>query len=402
MRVQIAFDLAPNGVGNWFTLDDATKGALNNTTYKLAGDVLVDVTSKVRSVSVKRGRSRQLDKFTAGAANIVLSNRDRTFDPLNASSPYYGNIIPGKEVVITHNDQAVYVGNVADWNFGYDLGGDSTAEPSVSDGFSYLAQQVVAAGTATAQLSSARIGTALSQLGWPLLKRQISTGAATLDADVIPPDTNALNYLQKVETSEVGAFFIGKQGFAVFKSRTDLQAYTSGVTFGTGGIPFSGIDVVYGIEEMTNKVSVTYTAGSVVAGTAVANDTASQAKYGVMAQQYDTLLASSTDAATFANWQVNQYSEPRYRVNSITVPLGRLTSAQLSSVLGLELGDEVQVTWTPGGVGSALSQIVTIDGIEHQATPDWYEVTFTLSQALAAFILDNTTFGVLDQNVLGF
>ena len=99
-RVQIAFDLSANGVGDYFTLDDATKGVLDNATYKLGGDVLVDVTAKVRSVQVRRGRSRQLERFTAGNANIVLDNRDRAFDPLNTASAYYGSILPGKQVIV--------------------------------------------------------------------------------------------------------------------------------------------------------------------------------------------------------------------------------------------------------------------------------------------------------------
>ncbi len=65
MKVEIAFDLAANGLGSFFTLDDPVKGKLDNTLYVLGGDVLVDVTSTVRQVSVKRGRNRQLEKFTA-------------------------------------------------------------------------------------------------------------------------------------------------------------------------------------------------------------------------------------------------------------------------------------------------------------------------------------------------
>ena len=72
MKVEIGFNLSVNGVGNWFTLDDATKGKLDNVTYKLAGEVLVDVTSKARDVSVRRGRSRTLERFTAGVASVIL------------------------------------------------------------------------------------------------------------------------------------------------------------------------------------------------------------------------------------------------------------------------------------------------------------------------------------------
>ena len=400
-RVQIAFDLAANGVGSYFTLDDATKGVLDNATYKLAGDVLVDVTSKVRAVSVKRGRSRQLDRFVSGSANLTLDNRDRAFDPTNASSAYYGSIVPGKQITIDRDGIPVYAGNVADWNFLSEIGGDATAEPSCTDGFAYLAQQTVTPGTHTAQATGARIAAVLTDVGWPAAQRSIATGQATLDADYVGSNVNALSYLQKVgDYSEPGAFFISKDGLATFKDRAQLQAYTSGVTFGSGATDIRFVDfaVVYGIEEMVNAIAVTYTAGTVVAGTATASSATSQAKYGVIDQSVETLLASAADAQALANWQVALYSEPQYRVDSVTVNLDGITAAQVAQVLALELGDAVSVT-PPNG---SVAQIVSIDGIEHSMAVMQHTITFTMSQTLAAFILDSSLFGVLDADVLGF
>jgi hypothetical protein len=403
MKVQIAFDLNANGVGDYFTLDDATKGVLDGATYKLAGDVLVDVTSTVRSVQVRRGRSTQLERFTAGNANLTLDNRTRAFDPLNTASPYYGSILPGKEITIERDGKAIYSGNVADWNFAYDISGDSLAMPSAVDGLAIVAQQTRTPGTATAQLTGDRVNAVLTEIGWPLPQRSIAAGQATLDADVVGDNVNALAYLSQVaDVSEPGAFFVGKTGAMTFRDRAQLQAYTSGVTFGPSGIPFTGIGIDYGSESLANAVSVTYTAGTVVAGTAVATDTTSQTRYGVVDKTYATLLATAADAQALANWQVALYAEPQYRVDSLTVSLDGITATQAGQVLDLELGDAVQVTWTPNGVGAAVTQIVSIDGIEHQADPAQHLVTFTMSQTLAAFILDDPTFGVLDSDVLGF
>jgi hypothetical protein len=403
MRVQIAFDLNANGVGDYFTLDDATKGVLDNVTYELAGDVLVDVTDRVRSVQVRRGRSTQLEKFTAGNANLVIDNRDRALDPLNASSPYYGSILPGKEILIDHDGYPIYAGNVADWNFTYDLNGDSLAEPSAVDGFAIIAPQVRTPGTAISQKTGARVAAVLTEIGWPLAQRDISTGQATLDADVVGDNVNALAYLSQVaDVSEPGALFVSKTGAMTFRDRADLQAYTSGITFGPSGIPFTGISVDYGSEQLVNSVNVTFPNGAVVAGTAIASDATSQTRYGVIDKTYTTLLDTLDDAQALANWQVALYAEPVYRVNTLTVNLSGITSIQAGQVLDLELGDAVQVSWTPNGIGSAITQIVSIDGISHEATPSMHSVTFDLSQTLAAFILDDAVFGVLDDDILGF
>ena len=401
-RVQIAFDLSATAGVNFFTLDDADKGVLDNTAYLLGGDVLIDVTQYVRDFSVKRGRSTTLQKFTAGQANVTLDNRTRIFDPTYAAGTYYGQILPRKQIVIDRDSEVIYTGLVEDWNFNYDVSGQSLAEVSASDGFTLVANQTRTAGTATAQATGARVAAVLTEIGWPLTRRSISTGQATLDADVVSADDNALNYLQKVETSEPGALFIGKAGDFTFRDRADLQTYTSGLTFGGTGIPFTGMGVVFGVEELLNVSSVTFTAAGVIAGTAIATDAASQTAYGTIDETIDTLLASSADATALANWRVGTLSQPKYRIDAITISLEGCTAAQALQVLDVELGDVATVTWTPNSIGSAISQIVTVDQIAHDAAPDRHDVTFTMSETIAAFILDDAIYGVLDDDILGF
>lgn len=403
MKVQIAFDLAANGVGDFFTLDDTTKGVLDNVNYTLAGEVLVDVTDTVRQVSIKRGRNRQLEKFTAGNASIVLDNRDRAYDPTNAASPYFGSIVPRKEVVISDVGVTLYTGQVADWNYNYSVTGDSTADVNCVDGLTLLVDPVLTAGTATPELPSARINSVLDNVNWPETKRVLSTGNVTLDADVIEADkVKALDYLNKVAVSEPGALFVNTVGDIVFRDRNDLQNAARSVVFGTGGIPFVDIAVEYGVEEMANNVSVTYYGGTAVAGTAVSTDADSITAYGTFDATYDTLLASLDDAQELADWQVGLYSRPQYRVDRITVQLDGLTTTDQQTLLGLELSDLVTVTWTPNNVGDALSQVVSIDSIELSASPASRQISFGLSQTTAAFILDDPLLGVLDASILGF
>ena len=397
MQATIAMSLYANGVGNYFTLDDATKGVLDGTTYVLAGDVAVDVTSDLRAVQIKRGRSRQLSKYVAGTANLLLTNSARKYDPTYAAGPYYGSIVPGKEVVVSHAGYTLAILNVADWNLDYDLGSDDTASAACVDGFQQLAQKTATAGTATAQLTGARIGAYLTDAGWPSGARAISAGQATLGADVISSTQNSLAYLQKVEASEPGAFFISKNGLAVFKDRADLQTFTSNVTIGTGGIGFTDIQVVYGIEELYTSVTVNYTGGGLTV-----SDATAIVNYGPLGLTVDSLLASSGDATDLANWLLSKYKDPTYRIGSVTFNMDGITSDQVGQLLSLELGDMVLVTFTPANLGAALSQYVSVEGISHDATAALYTMTLSLGETFAAFQLDSTTFGVLDVNALGY
>jgi hypothetical protein len=121
-----------------------------------------------------------------------------------------------------------------------------------------------------------------------------------------------------------------------------------------------------------------------------------------MDASYATLLSSPTEAAALASWLVGLYAQPQYRVDSLTVRLEAISAGNKASVLDLELGDVVLVEFTPSGVGAVVSQIVSIDQISHQISIDRHDVTFTLSETLAAFILDDALFGVLDEDILGF
>ena len=371
-QVLLSVDLSSNGVGDWFTLDDPVKGVLDNTTYKLAGDLLVDITGWVRNLTTKRGRSRQLEKFTAGSCSVVLDNRQRLFDPTMAESPFYGSIIPRKQVIVSKNGIPVFSGNVQDWNFDYFVSGDATATMENSDGFAFVSQRSVPVGTSTAQLTGSRVTAVLDAIYWPIGQRAIDPGTRTVGADTIPVNTNALNYLQKVETSENGALFMGKDGNFTFKD-SGAHPFT-GVTFGPAGIPFIDYKVVYGTEELWNRVKVSW-----LSGTEMAEDTASQDTYGVFETTYETLLSTNTAAQALAAELLAEYKQPKYRVDEITVRVDGVDTGSQSQVMSLELADKILVEWTPK-FGGAISQYCIIDAISHRAGIKEHYITFTLSE----------------------
>mgnify|MGYP003336357952 CR=1 FL=1 len=57
----------------------------------------------------ERGRDSELDFDGAGSAGFTLINRDRTYDPLYTSGPWYGYLTPGRQVKITSTYNATTV-----------------------------------------------------------------------------------------------------------------------------------------------------------------------------------------------------------------------------------------------------------------------------------------------------
>jgi len=409
-RVRIAFDLAAGGVGDFFTLDDPVKGELDDAPFGLAGDILEDVTDDVETVTVRRGRSRELERYQAGSLTVVLDNSGRKYDPAagTAITPFGASMRPRKAVSVTTAGFPVFAGVVDDWDLEYRLNGDHVASVKTVDGFVFLANQEIEPHTTTPQTTGARIESILdrSEIAWPAGRRDINTGVATLQADAIggtanPAPVNALQYLQKIDESEQGALFIGADGSLVFRDRPSLQILTNTVFADDGtGIPFTNIDASFGSEELRNRVTVTRLNG----GTATAVNTASVTEYGAIDFEIrDTLLADDTQAQTLADVIVARFAEPLLRVNGIEVVLNVLSAQHVDEVLALDLGSLVQVKYTPSGIGETIDQFVRLDSIEHNITAAQHRIRFSFSQGEApALVLDSATFGILDTNTLGF
>lgn len=404
-RVRIAFDLAAGGSGDFFTLDDPVKGALDNTDFKLAGDILEDVTSDVRSISVRRGRSRQLEQFQAGAATVALRNDGRKYDPSagTAITPFGASMRPRKQIVIEANGQRVFTGVVDDWDLLYSLDGNHIASVDSVDGFVFLAGQTLDAHTFSEESTGSRVESVLArpEVSWPV-GTNIVAGNATVQGDTVGAQgpVNVLQYLQRVELAEPGALFVDAAGELTFRSREDLQNATD-VVFADSdaGIRFSGIQVAFGAEELRNRAFIARQG----AGTVTATNQASIDVYGPIDYSItDSLLSSDAQAQELADFLVNIYAEPQLRIDRLEIDLTKIPLADVNKVLGLELGDVIQVLYTPSGIGDEIDRFAAIDAITHTIDSDRHVVSLDVSQTIAGFVLDSAALGVLDEGSLGF
>ena len=396
-RVYIGFDLAASG-GNLFILNDTTKGVLDSA-YVLGGDVLTDVTEYVSSVSVNRGKSRELDRYTAGQASVTLHNDSRIFDPFNTDSPYYSQILPRKPVAIETNGERVFTGFIDDWDLTYEIAGKSFASISVVDGFFRLSSAELETYTNISELSSERITTVLNkpEVAWPIANRSIAVGKTTLQADEVPENTNVLQYLQTIEITENGQLFIDRSGSLVFKNRATVPPLTTAITFTDDATPnaikYTNIGVVYGSENLYNRVTVTRAGGE----PQVRDSLGSQNLYGVAAYSLDGLLLETDfEASQLAGYLVGLYDEPELRINDIVVTLHDKNSEEIDNLITIEIGDVTQVVFTPNKIGSPISQYVIVTGIENGIGIDSHTITFKFgSVSVFPLILDNPIYGRL-------
>jgi hypothetical protein len=406
-KVEIGFDLRGAG-GPFLVLDDPVAGRLDDPDWVLGGTIFIDITGDVTGFSIRRGKANDIANFSSGEAVVELNNQNRYYDPTYEASPYFGNIIPKRQVRISTNGTIQYFGSVDDWNLAYSSNGDAIASFVTSDGFAELTNQTLPASTATPQFSGARVNAVLDSpfVEWAPDNRQIDTGSAYLGPDVIADGTSALAYIQKVEQSELGRFFIAKDGKATFQDRTVAPSSVGLIELSnTGtGIPYQDLVVMYGSEDLANEIVAT----SVITNTQViANDTDSQNAYGIYNLTLnDLLLNDDTQLTDTALFLASKYSQPQYRFDALNVRLNSLTLAEQNQILGLELGSVVKVTFLPSNLPPAIVRYAEIIRLNHSVDiAGEHIVNFGLATVdLTYLILDDPVFGMLDtnSNVLGF
>jgi hypothetical protein len=401
--VEIGFDLT-SPTGPFFTLDDPVKGKLDNTDFTLAGFAFYDITNYVTGIDLSRGKSDNIANISSGNLVVELNNRTRAFDPEYLDSPFVGNILPKRQVRYTVNGIQQYAGVLDDWGLVYTPDGDAVADFSASDGFVYLNNQTLAAATATAQLSGARINAILDDpfVQWPASERNIATGVTTLGANVVADGQNVLSYLQQIELGELGLFYIGKDGNAVFKARTFAPSSSGVPKFaddGTG-IGYQNLIIAYGSEDLVNEVAST----SVITNTEVLSvDAASQDEYGIFNNTFTDLLLSTTEQVIdFNATLLKKYADPVYRFSELQVRLNNLDLTNQNKVLNLELGDFVQVVFTPSGIPPAINKYAQVIRANHSVDLSGeHIVTLGLNTLNFTYlILDDLVFGRLDEGAL--
>ena len=406
MQVLVGFQ-STTGFGSAFELNDAFYGVLDTAGRgTLGGVIFADLTSLVESVSITRGRSRQLDQFNAGTAVIAFDNASQILNPSNTASIYYPFVLPRCPVQILANGIPIYTGLITDWNLDYDISNQDMMYASCSDQFTVLANQSLNAVTPSAQVSGARINTVLDlpEIAYQGA-RAIDTGSSTLGAFAISQDENCLNYLQLVNTSEQGYLFMSANGTLTFKGRASVLNPVAGATFNTDGtgIRYQSLINQFGDELLYNYIVTKSDAG--VAQTT--SDAASIALY--QSQQYSlTGLLNSTTAevAGLGNYLLGKYKNPVLRFTGLSTEMSALSATDQNIVLNLDMTSICSVVKNfVVGTPATETQTLIVSGISHNITPGSHIVSYTFesTDGNQYFTLNDAIFGTLSTtNLLSF
>jgi hypothetical protein len=255
------------------------------------------------------------------------------------------------------------------------------------------------------QTSSQRIATLLSMGSWMSDGSDLGVGNSTVQA-IQTGGKTLLSAMKECEAAEQGRLFIAPNGKVKFIGRQEINTTTiyntSQRTYGDSGseLPYTEIQFAYNDRLISNRVTVSKNNG----GSFTANDTASQGEYFIRAKNLsDLIVESERFTSDLALAQVGTYKQPQLRVESLQVSPRSRPASLYPGVLSDDVGVRVTVIRRPQSVGSAITKSLILEGVAHSITTDNWVTSYSFSPVPANyFVLNSATFGVLDQNLLGY
>jgi hypothetical protein len=339
---------------------------------------------------------------------VQVRDLDRTFDPINQNSPYFQGLAPRQTLQIKANNEELFTGIIADFDYDYKYKTNTNDVGMLTisgvDNFDLLGKTYIAQTTPSAQLSGARIN---SVLAYPEIDydqpTNISTGSSTLGAYQISDNTSTIDYLQQIAQSEQGYVFISRNGTLTYKGRNDVLSVTTAATFAdSGNYPlYDSVNAVFGAEQLYNRAVIARPGGT----DQVSIDQESINAFGLSTFiNTENLVSTDLQAKDIADYIVSVFGQPDLRFSDITVGV-RGSATNDTKVLELDVADTISVIKNfATGSPTSRTETVAIEGIAHQFTRDRHTVTLNLGKidGRAFLRLDDATYGVLDQNLLGF
>ena len=407
---------------NAFTLDDTTRGVLNNTEYVLDGlTEFAPMLQYAKNVSVTRGRREIGDQFSAGTMTFTLDDTlaGGILNPLYSSSPFVDpagqfTLAPLRRVSLGRYNSsntfvALFVGQIVNYDYSYELGNNDTVTVYCADDFYLLAQTSLAEFNVTEQLSSARLAAVLDlpEVAYPAASRNINTGTQTLGgaaAYTVAEGTNVKAYIDQIQAAEQGRIFMSRTGVINFDPRVGNTLSGSVADFHDDGTqtPYNSLAISYNADQVVNRASIQHLGAS---NPEVADDLASQAKYLIQTTSItNSLLHNDAAAATLASYLLVGEPEPTF--TAVQTDYLMLTTAQRETLTTVDLGDTITITNTIAG--GEVAQELSVEGIEIRLDfATGHRVTYYTAPTVIVyqFILNDPIYGKLNiqdpQPVLG-
>jgi hypothetical protein len=375
------------------------------------GATWTSVTEDLRAMTIRLpSRSRLQAVYQSGSASLTLDNRLRTYDPLYAAGPHFGDLKANRRMRVGFAESGeavtfIFTGWTDGWSFTYDKSNnDSTATITCIDALAKAGFSAIPAGTTPALSAGEYVATRGAALvaaaGTTGITYSAAAGYArfgtTWDAT---KSHNLLAELRRCAELECAPLLALDTGTLHQEARywfaTRAGSATSNATIPSSTLPCSDIKVIFDARELVSAVSMTDEVGNVK----VATNAAAVTEFGERYADLNFNLMPAADVSTLngaaATWVGTRGGE-EMRFDAITIQPQSSTD-WWEHIQDRRPLDRVTVTFTPTKVGSAITQDAFLDAIEHRITPGYWETTWHL---LPADLFTLVEFFIVDTDVI--
>ena len=405
--VGVTFDFSNGPIfGYPFTIGDPAHGVLGVDVLGDTAADIVDISSQVGNISIRRGYNLLQDQFQAGTATIRVYDPNGDWNPQNPASPYYGKLIPLRKIRVSGDGIYLFSGYTIGYNYTYPKDQDiGFVDIECSDAFRLfnMANITSVTGSSAGQTTGARIDDILDTVSWPTSMRDINTGNSTVQADPATSRTS-LSAIKNVEFSEQGAFYVSPSGNAVFDQRSYIisKSGQNPTTFANDGSGIGYKNIVFAFDDklIINQASITRTGGTAQTSTNAASIT----KYFPHSINVtDLVVQTDAEALNIAQTYVATRAETTIRIDALTLDLNTPAyTAGISAALNLNFFDTMAIT-NVAQDGTTIQKTLQCMGIQHEITPNSWITTFTTSEPIVdGFILNSSLYGIIGTSVMTY
>lgn len=398
--VEIAWS---GNVQNPFTIGVSTLGG----GAQLVGDFTVDfsgaydnVSSDCDTIEIDRGRDDPLSTVQAGTCNLELLDLDGRYNPYNASSPLYGLMTPMRQVRVRATDSDGVV-----WPLFYGFIRDIDYDPktyrskiSCEDVF-LLMDRTRPIMDVTNSVTGAIVIQLLAECNWSNHDVSATEGdtVANFSLAGTSDSRSALQAVADLLESERGLFWVGPDGKVHYQDRHTLAVKPSTLSLSDvflNVLPGASLDAIINRARVTKEGNTTQEF----------EDTVSVLQYGPSDIAIESpYFVDDAAALGLASFIVNARSNPNAPVWSLPM-MANFDLAVLKACLGVDVGNRVTLTSTPGGfTGDFMVESVKHrikSGVPHTTELALSKRAYGADGASELFIIGTSTLG--GGNVLAY
>lgn len=253
----------------------------------------------------------------------------------------------------------------------------------------------------TSDTSGGRIARYARFAGIPTAEVDIDTGATTGIAHINTTNQQPVALMQKVELTEDGLLFDGRNGRLTFHARTRRFTATSAFTLDrNAGEIEEGLRPIGDDQGMANDVTASR-AGGIQAHALLQS---SIDDYGYYRESYDLVTTSDAEVRDRADWQVQRRGVPRSRYQQVVVDVINSSAAKAALLLAADISTRFTLANLPSQAPAATADLF-VEGYTEDIGPERYGITFNTSPVAysSVWVLDSATASQLDSTtVLGY